>query len=235
MPIQPNQMTYLCRMEQQAFLFRSVLFDLDGTLINSLHDIADSMNRVLTAKGFRTHDYDAYRYFIGRGLRNLVVASIPEKNRCEQNIKNLFQELLQDYKKNLLHKTSLYKGIPELLDKLSERGIRMSILSNKPDALTHQIASELLKPWTFDIIMGSGETFPRKPDPAAALYISKTTSCPPESFLYLGDTSIDMQTALAAGMYPVGATWGFRTKEELLENGASALVDSPSELVRFWE
>jgi phosphoglycolate phosphatase len=218
-------------MNDKNHVFKAVLFDLDGTLINSLHDIADSMNRVLIKKGYETHDYDAYRYFIGRGLRNLVSNTLPNSERTEQNITNLFQELLQDYEYNLLNKTTLYKGVSELLNDLTDRKIRLSISSNKPDAFTKQIAEELLKPWHFEIVLGSGSSFPRKPDPSAALFICNEMGLQPKDFLYMGDTSIDMETASAAGMYGVGVAWGFRSKKELIEGGAKSIIDLPIQLL----
>jgi len=211
--------------------YKAVLFDLDGTLINSLHDIADSMNRVLEKKGYQTHDYDAYRYFVGRGLYSLVGRTLPESEKTEQNVRNLYQELLSDYEVNLLQKTVLYRGIPELLDALVSNGIKLTILSNKADNFTKKIAAELLNKWPFEIVLGSGDNVPRKPDPAGAMIVCEALQLQPSNFLYIGDTSTDMQTALAAGMYPVGVTWGFRTKEELLDNGAKTIIDKPSELL----
>lgn len=211
--------------------YKAVLFDLDGTLINSLHDIADSMNRVLAKKGYQTHDYDAYRYFIGRGLYNLVGRTLPEAEKTEQNIRNLYQELLRDYEVNLLQKTILYRGIPELLDALVSKGIRLSILSNKSDNFTKTISAELLKAWPFEFVLGSSENVPRKPDPTGARMVCDALRLEPSDFLYMGDTSTDMQTAVAAGMYPVGVTWGFRTRDELLENGAKTIINTPIELL----
>lgn len=213
--------------------YKAVLFDLDGTLINSLHDIADSMNRVLEKKGYQTHDYDAYRYFIGRGLYNLVGNTLPEAEKTEQNIRNLYQELLRDYEVNLLQKTVLYRGIPDLLDALVAKGVKLTILSNKADNFTKKIAAELLKTWPFEVVLGSGDNVPRKPDPTGALMVCEALQLQPSDFLYLGDSSTDMQTALAAGMYPVGVTWGFRTKDELLENGAKTIIDKPIELLNL--
>lgn len=218
-------------MTTPSATYKAVLFDLDGTLINSLHDIADSMNRVLERKGYQTHDYDAYRYFIGRGLYNLVSRTLPESEKTEQNIKNLYQELLREYEVNLLQKTILYRGIPELLDALVAKGIRLTILSNKADNFTKMIAAELLNAWPFEAVLGASEQVPRKPDPSGARMICEAIDLGPEAFLYLGDTSTDMQTAVAAGMYPVGVSWGFRTREELLENGAKTIIDTPMELM----
>lgn len=218
-------------MNQDRKCFKAVIFDLDGTLINSLQDIADSMNRVLAAKGFPTYDYPSYRYFVGKGLKNLVIRTLSEEQRTEENITGLYADLLKDYEKNCLQKTALYRGIPELLDTLKGRKLKLAILSNKADVLTKKIADELMSRWSFDIILGAKDLIPRKPDPTGVLMVSKTLGISPEEILYVGDTSVDMKTAIAGGMYPVGVTWGFRTREELLENGAKAIIDKPEELI----
>lgn len=218
-------------MAQYKTTYKAVIFDLDGTLINSLQDIADSMNRVLTAKGFPTHDYESYRYFVGRGLRNLVGQTLSEEQRSDENISGLYADLLKDYGKNCLQKTALYNGIPELLDVLKEKSLKLAILSNKADNFTKKIAGELMSQWPFAEILGSKDGLPRKPDPTGALMVSKTLGVSPEEVLYVGDTSVDMKTAIAAGMFPVGVAWGFRTRKELLENGARAIIDKPEELL----
>lgn len=220
-------------MLQPKTIYKAVIFDLDGTLINSLHDIADSMNRVLVANGFQTHNYDAYRYFVGRGLRVLVGRTLPEEKRTEETISTLYSGLLKDYEKNCLGKTALYQGISEMLDSLMARSLRLAILSNKADDFTQKIVGELLFRWPFEVTLGSKEGLPRKPDPTSALLISQKLGLSPEEILYVGDTGVDMTTAVAAGMYPVGVSWGFRSKEELLENGAKAIINSPAELLEL--
>lgn len=213
--------------------YKAVLFDLDGTLINSLHDIADSMNRVLTLHGFPTHDYEAYRYFVGKGLKNLSEMVLPEDKRDVDTIQMVFHELMMDYSMNVVRKTFLYKGIPELLDELVKRDIMLAVLSNKAHELTVSIAEKILSKWSFDFIMGSKQDIPRKPDPTGALICSNELGVLPEQVLYVGDSGVDMQTAIAAGMLPVGVTWGFRSREELLENGARFVIDQPEEMLRF--
>ena len=213
--------------------FKAVLFDLDGTLINSLYDIADSMNRVLVAHNFPTHDYEAYRHFIGRGLKNLSERVLPEENKNEETIQAIFHDLMIEYGNNVVNKTVLYNGIPDLLDALTERGFKMAILSNKANELTLKIAIKILSKWNFSIILGPRADIPRKPDPTGANLCRETLGVAAEQILYIGDSGIDMQTAIAAGMFPVGVTWGFRSREELLENGAKAIIDQPMDLTRF--
>ena len=212
--------------------YRAIIFDLDGTLINSLEDIADSMNDTLTAFGFPTHNYDVYRYFVGNGLMNLVRVSIPQSALENQHLLSLCFEMMMDkYQKCLLNKTCLYPGMKELLDILASKKLKMAVLSNKANELTQHICNALLKEWPFDVVMGFSEDFPRKPHPDSALFIAKKLNLPPGNIIYVGDTNIDMKTANAARMFPVGVTWGFRTREELQESGAKLIIDKPSELI----
>lgn len=212
---------------------QAVIFDLDGTLINSLYDIADSMNIVLVSHGFPTHDYDKYRLLIGKGLKNLSENAIPEENRNDETIGKVFKDMIQVYGQNVVNKTVLYKGIPELLDLLKTKGYKIAILSNKAHELTTSIAKKILNKWQFDFIIGSKPEIPRKPDPSGALICSEELGIAPESILYLGDSGVDMQTACAAGMTAIGVTWGFRSREELIENGAISTIDSPEELLNL--
>lgn len=211
--------------------YKAIIFDLDGTLADSLFDIADSMNKVLTKKNYPTFSYEEYKYLVGNGLKNLVYYSIPEKERNEENVSSCLAMMMDEYNSHYVDKTTLYKGIPELLDYLNSLEIKMSVLSNKADELTQKICKELLNKWNFEIIMGASDQFPRKPDPQSALYIADYLKVNPENTLYLGDTNVDMKTANAAKMYAIGATWGFRTRKELEENNAKMIIDEPMELV----
>ena len=211
--------------------FRAVIFDLDGTLANTLEDIADNMNRVLFQRGFPTHEYDAYRYYVGNGLHNLVIRSLPENARTDAMIALCHDQMIAEYHQNYINKTRLYDGIPELLDDLSSQRIKLAVLSNKADSLTQKICAVLLKNWKFEAVLGAIDRFPRKPDPTSALFISEQMGVEPAYVCYLGDSDVDMKTANAAGFYPVGVGWGFRPKQELVENGAKYIIDHPAELV----
>ncbi|MFH1020674.1 MAG: HAD family hydrolase [Pseudomonadota bacterium] len=209
---------------------RCVLFDLDGTLVDSLADLADSMNRVLARQGIPPHPVQAYRYFVGDGIVNLVQRALPPVARQQELIQNCVQEMRQDYALHWADTTRPYPGIAELLDALANRGIAMAILSNKPDDLTQEVVRTLLPSWHFAAVAGARETIARKPDPAGALRIAGLLQREPADFLYVGDTNTDMQTARAARMFAIGALWGFRTADELKENGAQALLSRPIEL-----
>ena len=210
----------------------AVIFDLDGTLADTLEDIADNMNRVLAGMSFPAHQYDAYRFYVGGGLRNLVVQCLPENARTDDMIAACHDRMVAEYHINYLNKTRLYDGIPELLDALSLQNVKMAVLSNKADPLTQKICKVLLENWKFDVILGATERFPRKPDPAAALFISGQMGVNPANIYYLGDSDVDMKTAIAADFYPVGAGWGFRGKKELVENGARLVIDHPAEFLQ---
>lgn len=214
--------------------YHAVIFDLDGTLADTLADIADTMNRTLASSGYPVHSYDSYRYFVGNGLKSLVTQSLPEATRTAEMIETCLAKMMADYEQHYINKTRLYDGIPELLDALSAQNIPLAVLSNKADAITQKICADLLKKWKFEIIMGAGDRFPRKPDPESALYIAGKIGVRPEHVFYMGDSNIDMQTANAAGFFPIGVSWGFRPKEELMASGAKKIIDQPMELLQLF-
>jgi len=213
--------------------FKAVLFDLDGTLLNTVEDLGDSMNRVLSRAGFPIHDIETYKYFVGWGIEKLVYLALPENQRDDATIAKYVANMRAEYSKHWADKTRPYDGIPELLDALTARGIKMAVLSNKPDDSTRKSTAKLLPNWRFEIVIGAREGVPKKPNPKAAFEIVKIIKIPPENFLYLGDTDIDMETATKAGMYPVGALWGFREADELKKGGAKRLISHPMELLEL--
>ena len=144
-----------------------------------------------------------------------------------------FEMLMEDYGRNWNIDTKPYEGITEMLDALSSRGLNMSILSNKPHEFAKICVAALLSKWNFDVILGQRDKFPRKPDPAGAIKIARQMNMAPWDFIYLGDTAIDMKTAISAGMFPVGALWGFRPLKELKESGAKALIKRPIEILNL--
>ena len=212
--------------------FRAILFDLDGTLLDTLEDLADSMNSVLKAHGFPTHPDDAYRYFVGDGVVKLVSRSLPESARDNDALVSGCVEAMGcEYSQRWAQKTRLYEGIAPLLNELEQMGLKKAILSNKPHELTQAMTQHYLKRWHFDVALGAQDSFPRKPDPRGAWIVAKSLATAPEEFLYVGDTNTDMQTADAAGMFAAGVLWGFRTEQELRESGARALVRRPLEML----
>jgi len=221
---------------KSAHPFDAILFDLDGTLLDTLEDIADSVNAALAAMDHPAHDVPAYKLMIGEGVRHLASSALPARIRDDDSaIDELLMRIRDEYARRWNVKTRPYEGIPELLDWLSARRIKTAILSNKPHEFTELGVRELLPSWRFDAIIGQRDGVPQKPDPSQAIEIARTLEIDPQKFLYLGDSGVDMQTARAAGMFPVGALWGFREKQELVANGARKIIASPMELVPILE
>ena len=218
---------------RQALIVKAVLFDLDGTLLNTLDDLADSVNASLKRFGFPQRPVEAYKYLVGDGIVNLVSRALPDENRDEATINRIASLEREEYARNWSNKTRLYEGIPDLLTALQNLGIALCILSNKPDDFTQIIVKKFLPKWKFAVVRGASEAAPIKPDPSSAIQIALTVGCAPAEFLYVGDSGTDMQTATAAGMHPVGALWGFRSKDELVSAGAKALLEEPIDLLNL--
>lgn len=204
--------------------FKAVIFDLDGTLLNTLEDLADSMNCVLKRNRLPEHNLAAYRYFVGDGIEMLVRRALPFEVASENDFQRFVREMKSEYASRWLLKTRPYPGVPEMLAAFAAAGIAMAVLSNKPDDASNEIVKSLLPNIDFRIVLGATPERPKKPDPSAALEIASRLGTSPEDFLFMGDTSIDMQTACSAGMFPVGALWGFRPAEELIASGAKVLA-----------
>jgi phosphoglycolate phosphatase len=215
--------------------YKGIIFDLDGTLADTLADIANSMNRVLQEKGYPVHPAEDYKYLIGRGLENLVSSSLPKESRLPSIIAACLASLIEDYRDNCLVNTHLYPGIESLLFRLQDMGLKLAVFSNKADDLTQFIVQSLMPGIRFLKIIGARPDYPKKPDPSGARLISNFLEISPEQMVYLGDSDVDMLTARGAGMLAVGVLWGFRTKEELLLNGADHLLSDPSELMALLE
>jgi phosphoglycolate phosphatase len=211
--------------------FKAIIFDLDGTLLDTLSDISNSVNRVLSSHSFPTHSTDAYRYFIGDGSMTLIERALPQDQRNAETIRKCHTEFTLDYGQNWNVESSAYDGISEMLEALCARNIRLAILSNKPHDFTVKCVQAYLNQWPFEIVFGHQEKIPKKPDPDGAFLISQKMGISPSGFLYLGDSSVDMETACAAGMFPAGALWGFRTKKELIKAGAKAILNHPLEIL----
>lgn len=211
--------------------FKGVIFDLDGTLVNSLEDIADAMNSVLQGRNYPTHDYDTYQYFIGSGLRNLVSKSLPETHNDEKHIDHCYQLMIEEYRDNCTNKTKPYDGIIELLDHLISHNIKLSVFSNKSDELTKKITTTLF-PNYFNPIVGLSIESLKKPNPSEAIEISKSLGLKTEELIFVGDSGIDMQTAANANMFAVGVSWGYRPEEELTANGAKYILNHPLDLIK---
>ena len=212
----------------------AVIFDLDGTLIDSIEDLADSMNTVLENLGYPIHDTESYKHMVGDGVRILAERALTETIRDEITIERCLEKFKEEYAARWATKTHSYEGIPDLLDELETRQIQMNILSNKIDYFTKLTVSRFFPRHKFYYVMGAVPSLPEKPDPAGAFLIAQKLGISTQQFLFLGDTNTDMMTAVAAGMFPVGALWGFRAEKELRESGASEVIAHPMELLPFF-
>jgi phosphoglycolate phosphatase len=221
--------------EKRSTPYKALIFDLDGTLLDSLEDVGNAMNRVLASRGFPTHELEAYRYFIGDGTLMLITRALPDRNRNNETIRTCIEAFREDYGRTWKVKTKPYDGVAEMLDALVARGVKMAVLSNKADDFTRLSVRELLSHWTFDVVLGQRKGIPPKPDPTSALEVSHLLNVAPRDFLYLGDSAVDMKTAIASGMFGVGALWGFRSAAELRENGARILIQHPAEILDLLE
>jgi phosphoglycolate phosphatase len=210
---------------------RAVIFDLDGTLLDTIEDIATAMNRVLENRQFETYSIEEYKMLVGDGVEEMVRRTLAPRNLSDGEVAAIVRDYRREYDCCWRAHSRPYPGVPELLGELSRRGVKTAVLSNKSHPFTEAMTRELLAPHRFDVIRGAVPGAPLKPDPAAALTIAVELDVPPAAVAFLGDTKVDMKTAVAAGMLPVGALWGFRSAAELRANGAVALIASPRELL----
>ena len=219
--------------EVSAFKYDGVICDLDGTLVDTLEDLADALNRVLRGEQAPGHSLATYKSLVGKGIRDLVGQALPPEKRSAETVARCYAAMLADYGEHCLVKTRRYDGVAELVGGLRAAGAKLAVFSNKSDELTQRIVRRLFRPDDFEVVVGAQPGVPLKPDPTVALAISERWGLAPGRIVFLGDSGIDMLTATAAGMIAVGAAWGFRTKDELVENGASAVLDHPLELLEL--
>lgn len=211
--------------------YQAVLFDLDGTLLDTLEDLASAANQVLADRNLPCHPVAAYRTFVGDGLQTLMERILPDDQRDAAVVKEAMAAFEEAYAGQWHVRSAPYPGVASLLDRLTMQGMRLSILSNKPDAFTRLCVQQLLPNWHFHPLLGQRPGVPKKPDPAAALDIARLLDLPPSAVLYVGDSGVDMRTARFAGMDAVGVLWGFRGADELRQHGAHHLIARPEDLL----
>lgn len=216
---------------------KAVLFDLDGTLLDTLQDLATSGNEVLAGRGLPPHPLDAYRIFIGNGMVNLARDVFPAEMRpeTEEQIATVLDEYRAAYSRNWKNTTVPFPGIAEVLDRLVADRIPIGVVSNKAHDFTLQCVDAFLSDWKWDVLIGAREGHPRKPDPAGALEAAAVLGVAPEDCLFVGDSDVDMMTARNAGMRAIGVSWGFRPVEELNWAGAEVILETPADLLAYFE
>jgi len=214
--------------------YKSVIFDCDGTLIDTLEDIAAAMNRALETHGFPTLRTEEYRDKVGWGIVKTAALALPEGARTDENAKKVggFAANLMEEQPAEQSLSKAYPGIKELLTELKARKIKIAVLSNKLDSVLHRVMHDFFSPVVFDAVCGLRPGVAPKPDPAAAWEMLAEMGKNPHETVFVGDSEIDMETARNSGCYPLGVSWGFRPRATLTEAGAARIIDKPEEL---WE
>lgn len=212
-------------------MIKAVLFDLDGTLVDSLSDLALSTNFALKSLGFPEHKTEMYKYFVGDGMIKLIERALPDDKRSEEIISKCHEIFINHYRVHYADNLKVYDGICELLKELCSRGYRLAVISNKVQEMTSVIVSSLF-PDVFDLAYGKQENFAAKPDGQLTLRAMEELAVKPCECIFVGDSGMDMKTALNTGAKPVGVLWGFRTRQELISSGAELLLNTPEELLK---
>lgn len=212
---------------------KAVLFDLDGTLLDTLDDIADSANYALETAGYPTHPVSAYRYFVGQGVDNLVKSIVPEEARTAEHLASVKKIYSERYAGHSMDKTRPYDGLAAAVEELKKTPVKLAVISNKPERDTKAAIAAVFAPGLFDIVAGGRDGVPLKPDPTAVYDILGEFGVSPDETMFIGDTSVDIETAGNAGCVSVGVMWGFRPEEISAAKGGRAdfVIDSPSELI----
>lgn len=215
---------------------KAILFDLDGTLLDTLEDLAVAVNKALADESMLPLPIERYRMLVGSGARNLMIRAVTQSSGLEpgklstQLIDRLLESFRHAYADCWACKTRPYPGIMEMLEQLRCSGLQMAVISNKPDEFTRQITRQFFPEDVFQVVYGKHPDWPLKPDPALALEICRVLGVEPVETALVGDSGSDMETAVRAGMLPVGVLWGFRDADELKTGGAKHLVERPDDL-----
>lgn len=209
------------------------IFDLDGTLVNSVFDLGDSMNEVLLRHGFPTFDYDAYKRFVGNGTLKLVERALPEERRTKEKIAEYHEEFSEEYSRRCICKTRPYEGIEKVVETLRSRGILTAVASNKPDGFARFIVSSVFGEGKFDHIAGKKDGVPTKPAPEIIYNILEALNASAEECVVVGDSDVDVLTSRNAGAECIGCCWGFRGREELENAGADFIAEKPLDILDF--
>ncbi|MEJ2041655.1 MAG: HAD family hydrolase [Reinekea sp.] len=210
---------------------KALIFDMDGTLLDTLEDLADAANHAMNENGHAQHPVSDYRYFVGSGARELIRRILPESARVDDEIERCLASFNARYNERWQVKTRLYDGITELLDQAVELKLKIAVLTNKPQAFAVQCQQAFLNRWPIEIIQGQEKGLPLKPDATLSKRVTDKLGIPPDLIWYFGDSNIDMLTAKNAGYHAIGVTWGFRSEKELLEAGAQWLAHHPRDII----
>ena len=208
-----------------------VIFDLDGTLLNTIEDLAQAANYALEKNEFATHSMASYPFFVGNGVRRLITRVLPEDHRDEETINHLLKDFLEFYNEHCTQYTRPYDGMPELLSDLHDMGVRMAVASNKYQLAVDKIIGHYFPDINFVAVEGQREGVNIKPDPSVVFSILAKAQVAKADTLYVGDSGVDMETARRACIDSVGVTWGFRPEKELNEYHANCIVNRPLDIL----
>jgi len=214
---------------------KGIIFDLDGTLLDTLADLAHAANKTLADCGYPTHDIEAYRLFVGHGIEELMRRALPENQRTEAHVADALTRFQAIYTTTWNVDSAPYPGIPAMLNRLADLGLPMAVYTNKPQHLAESCITEFFSSWPLTPVIGQRQGLPVKPDPCGARDILDGWQLNAEEVIMMGDSGVDMRTALNTGLIAVGVRWGFRTEEELIQNGARILLRHPNELFNYIE
>ena len=212
-------------------MYRHVIFDLDGTLLNTIDDLADAGNYVCSLHGWPTHTVEEYKYFVGNGMTRLAQRFAPEDWRTPERISTILEEFMPYYDAHKEDKTAPYAGMPQAAAKLREAGVSIAVLSNKADQMAGPVV-EHYYPGIFPLVQGAVDGLPVKPDPTLLLRLMERMGADPARTLFVGDSNVDIQTAKNGGLTSCGVLWGFRSRQELEAEGADYLAETPEELIQ---
>jgi len=213
----------------------ALVFDMDGTLLDTLDDIADSMNAVLAQQGLPPQPTANYRQYVGSGARRLVERALPAKHADAAQVERCLAEFEAQYAANWARQTRLYEGVATLLDRACDRGLALAILTNKPQIFADQCVEHFLARWPWQVVQGQVDGLAVKPSTDVSNRVTAALARAPEQIVYLGDSDVDMYTARNAGYRAVGVTWGFRSEAELRAAGAQAIVYRPDQILDLLE
>lgn len=208
-----------------------VIFDLDGTLLNTIDDLGAAANHALSEAGFPTHHISSYPHFVGNGITRLLERVVPADRNDPENISRLREEFVKYYDSHCTDMTRPYPGIPEMLEEITARGIAVAVASNKYQAAATSIIRHFFPDTPWIAIEGQKPGIPVKPDPSIVFGILSEHPTPKSEVLYVGDSGVDMETARRAAVESAGVSWGFRSVRELTEAYADHIIDSPSQLL----
>jgi len=213
---------------------RAVIFDLDGTLVDTIEDIAASMNSALKKRGFPELAAREYREKVGWGIERLAFLSLPEEERCNETAASLAKEAAEYYAEIPYKYSKPFSGIPELISALARKKIKTAVLTNKPDPAAQKVIAGLFPPLSFNYVRGEIFGGPRKPDPACVWDLLAELDLTPAGVIIAGDSEVDIEMALASGCYPLGVSWGYRSRETIEKAGAKRIIEKPEELLDFF-